>query len=262
MTELSILVVDDEPLARRRIIRVIAGMPGVTLCGEAGNVDEAEAQVRALQPDILLLDVQMPGASGFDLLDRLGADAPATVFVTAFDDHALRAFDASAVDYVTKPIAPGRLTAAIERAAVLATARRDSGQVAELVETVAALRTALRQRQQGPSEFWVKARGEHVRIPAETIVRIQAERDYVRIHTEARSYLFHESLARLEETLEPSEFLRVHRSTIVRRDRIRQIRNAPFASFVLALSDGSEVRVGRTYSKAIRALLLEKRTRD
>lgn len=258
MSNLTILVVDDEPLARRRVIRVVASILGVTLCGEAGDAIEAEKMIHSLKPDILLLDVQMPGASGFDLLEQLGDAMPVTVLVTAFDHHALRAFDAHAIDYVTKPIHVGRLTAAIERARTIAIARRQDGQIAELSETVSSLRLALHRYQRGPNEFWVKVMGEHVRVPADAILRIQAERDYVRLHTESRSYLLHESMAKLERSLESHMFLRVHRSMIIRRDRIRHLRPAPFASLILQMDDGKEIRVGRTYAPMVRSLLLKR----
>lgn len=255
MTSLSVLIIDDEPLARRRVLRVLAGLDGFRVAGEAGDAATAFTQIRALAPDIVLLDIQMPGASGFDLLDRLGADAPVVVFVTAFDHHALRAFDASAIDYVTKPIAPGRLAAALDRARTAALARRNDGRVAELTETVAALRSALRAQEKGASDLWVRSRGEHLRIPAERIDRIQAERDYVRIHADGESWLFGDNLAGVERRLDPADFLRVHRSAIVRRDRIVKLRTAPFAALILHLRDGSEVRVGRTYAAAIRRLI-------
>ena len=116
MSDLSVLIVDDEPLARGRLRRMLAAMEGVRVAGEAGNAGEAQDRIAALKPDLLLLDIQMPGEGGFELLERLGEAAPPTIFVTAFDHHALRAFNARAIDYVTKPVEPGRLATAIERA--------------------------------------------------------------------------------------------------------------------------------------------------
>jgi two-component system LytT family response regulator len=124
--------------------------------------------------------------------------------------------------------------------------------VLELNETVTALRQALRKHETQTGDLWIKARGEFVRIALDRVVRFQAERDYVRIHVEGRSYLHHESLASLERRLDPAEFLRLHRSSIVRRDCIVGLKQAPFAALIALLSDGSEIRVGRTYARHIR----------
>ena len=255
MTDLAVLIIDDEPLARRRLARMIAPINGLKLVGEAEDIAGAEMQVLALRPDLLLLDVQLPGGSGFDLLDRLGEATPVVIFVTAFDHHALRAFDASAADYVTKPVDPGRLVAAIGRAMKVAQARRTEERLAELTETVAALRTALHVQDTSAADLWIKVKGGHVRVPVSQIVSIQAERDYVRVFVDGGSYLMHESLASLEARLDERDFLRVHRSAIVRRNHVVRLRNAPFAALIAVLDDGSEVRVGRTYAKRIREIL-------
>ena len=255
MSLCSVLVVDDEPLARRRLLRLLGAMPWVGRVDEAGDVAEACRRAEAQPPDILLLDIQMPGGSGFEVLERLAQAPPAVIFVTAFDHHALRAFEANAVDYVTKPIEPGRFQLAMERARKAAAARLQGDRVAELQETVTALKRALNERERRDGEFWVKWQGEHLRIAPEQIIRFQADRDYVRIHTRGADYLYQESLASLERRLDPADFTRIHRGTIVRRGAIASIRPAPFAALVAVLCDGSEVRVGRTYAAAMRASL-------
>ncbi|MBY8823878.1 LytR/AlgR family response regulator transcription factor [Sphingomonas colocasiae] len=255
MTDVSVLIVDDEPLARGRLRRMLGAMHGVRVAGEAGNAVDACQSIAVLKPDLLLLDIQMPGADGFELLDRLGDAAPPTIFVTAFDHHALRAFDARAIDYVTKPVEPGRLASAVERARLAAGAQARQGRIVELQETVATLRAELRKRDGGAIEFWVRYKGEHLRIPSDRISHIQAERDYVRLHADGQSHLYYESLASLERRLDPAEFVRIHRSTIVRRDRVLRLRGASFAALIVHLDDGSEVRVGRTYAKAMRRML-------
>ncbi|MCK3777174.1 LytTR family DNA-binding domain-containing protein [Ensifer sesbaniae] len=255
---LSILVIDDEPLARRRLLRLLGAMPDVEVLGAAGNVQQACDLIAELQPDVILLDIQMPGGTGFDILGKLGSNAPAVVFVTAFDHYALRAFEAAAVDYVTKPIEANRLRTAIERARVAIAARTSTERVLELNETVQALRQALRKHEAQSADLWIKSRGEFVRIALDRVVRFQAERDYVRIHIEGRSYLHHESLASLERRLDPAEFLRLHRSSIVRRDCIMGLKQAPFAALIALLSDGSEIRVGRTYARHIRPTTAER----
>lgn len=255
MSDVSVLIVEDEPLARRRLARMVAGMKGVTLVGEAGDANAAYQMVGALNPDILLLDIQMPGASGFDLVERLGASAPAVVFVTAFDHHALRAFNARAADYVTKPVSAGRLAAAIDRAIALSRADRGDERVAELTETVAALRSALREQERPSIDFWVKTKNDHLRIPANSIAWIRAEGDYVRIHANGDSHLFHESLASLDRRLDAREFTRIHRSTIIRLNRVSRVRTAAFGALIVVLDDDSEMRVGRTYMSKVRKML-------
>lgn len=253
MSGWSVLVVDDEPLARRRLVRLLAALDWVGRIDEAGDVAEACRQALAHPPDILLLDIQMPGGGGFAVLERLSPTPPAVVFVTAFDHHALRAFEADAVDYVTKPVEPGRFRIAMERARAAAAAHGQGDRIAELQETVAALKRALNGRDRRTTDFWVKWQGDHLRIAPEQIVRFQADRDYVKIHVRDADYLYQESLAALERRLDPDEFMRIHRGTIVRRAAIVRIKPAPFAALVAVLSDGSEVRVGRTYAAALRA---------
>lgn len=255
MTGLTVLVVDDEPLARRRLTRLLGKINWVNRIEEAVDVSEACRKTGEIQPDILLLDIQMPGGSGFDVLERLGPTPPVVVFVTAFDHHALRAFEASAVDYVTKPIEPGRFGLAMERARAAAGSRHQTDRIAELQETVASLKRALSGQPRQTSEFWVKVRGEHIRIVPENIIRFQAERDYVRIHVVGADYLYQESLSSLERRLDPVDFVRIHRSTIVRRNMIVRIKQAPFAALIAVLTDGTESRVGRTYASVIRASL-------
>lgn len=246
------LIVDDEPLARRRLQRALAQIEGVTVIGEAGNIRDAARMVAANAPDLLLLDIQMPNGSGFDLLDELRDPAPVVVFVTAFDHYAVSAFEARAVDYVLKPVEFARIAAAVERARAALAAQEQGQRLVELQEIVATLRAELAKRDEKALTFWVSSRGETHRIAASDIVWIEAERDYARLHTATRSYLFHESLSSLEQRLDPNSFVRVHRSAIIRRDRVRSYARGAFASLTAVLDNGAEVRVGRTYERQIR----------
>ncbi|MBU1378887.1 MAG: response regulator [Alphaproteobacteria bacterium] len=255
MSGLSVLVVDDEPLARRRTIRLVNQIEGVGRIMEAGDFAQACSMVDAACPDILLLDIQLPGGSGFEVLERVAQTPPAVIFVTAFDQHALRAFEANAVDYVTKPIEPGRFRAAMARARELVTMHSRAERIVELQETVASLRSALNDKARTATDFWVRTQGEHLRVASEAIVRFEADRDYVRIHVPGAHYLYRESLASLEQRLDPAEFVRIHRGAIVRRRAIVRVRSGPFAALIAVLADGSEVRVGRTYEPQMRAVL-------
>ena len=249
------LILDDEPLARRRIRRALAPLERIEVVGEACNIRDGRALIAALKPNLLLLDVQMPNGSGFDLLAELEGSAPAIVFVTAFDQYAIEAFDAHAVDYVLKPVAFDRLALAVERARGVIARQEQEQQLAELRTAVGALRGELKERADIDACFWVTSRGETFRVPAVDIVWIQAERDYARLHTAQRSFLYHESLASMAERLDPASFIRVHRSAIIHRRRLRSFRRGQFASLTAVLDDGTEVRVGRTYERLIRGAL-------
>lgn len=251
-----ILVVDDEPLARRRVVRLLRQLPWIGPVEQAGGVREALAAIRHSAPDIVLLDIQMPDGTGFDLVRQLEPPLPAVVFVTAFDDRALQAFDSQAVDYVTKPIEPGRLQLALERARATVQDRSTRDRVNELEEMVAALRRQSAPRDPRKAELWVKARGDYLRILPEQITHIQAERDYVRIHAGGREYLHHENLAALVRLLPPEQFVRIHRSTVVRIGAVERIKAGRFSSLAAILHDGTELRVGRTYTAGIRNQLL------
>ena len=256
MSGLRVLIVDDEPLARRRAIRLVRECVEVGDIDEAADITAARAALLARPADILLLDIQMPGGDGFALLETLRPPLPAVVIVTAFHVHALRAFDAQAIDYVTKPIVPARLRAALERAALAVESRTSQDRIDELLETVRTLRRsgAVAGGGAAATEFWVRTRGDVLRVPAERVIWFEAERDYVRIHTAAGNFLHHESLVGLERRLDAGVFVRIHRSSIVRRDAIARLRTAPFAARVAVLVDGTELRVGRTYLSRMRKL--------
>jgi two-component system LytT family response regulator len=255
LSGLVTLVVDDEPLARRRAVRLAQQLPWVGEVGEAGNVAQAIEWLAAWPCHIILLDIRMPGGSGFDLLRHLPDPAPAVIFVTAFSDQALRAFDAQAVDYVTKPIEAGRFRTAMERARGVVEQAQSADRIRELEEVVANLRATGPETRQQMGELWVRAGGEYVRIKPESISHVSAERDYVRIHADGQSYLYNENLATLERQLAPQQFLRIHRSTMVRIDAVERVKSGQFHSLIAVLNDGTELRVGRTYTAAIRARL-------
>jgi two-component system response regulator AlgR len=207
---LRTLIVDDEPLAVERLQVLCAREPLVELVGTASDGEAALRLIDALAPDLLLLDIAMPGLDGMGVAQALGprAEPPAIIFCTAFDQFAVAAFDVAAVDYVLKPVSPERLGRAVERVARL----RASHDAAPAPVTAS-----------HSDEFWVPHRSEMIRIPATQIDRIDAERDYMRLHVGPRSYLLHQTISELERSLDPALFVRLHRSTIVRRDRIAKL---------------------------------------
>lgn len=235
---LRTMIVDDEPLAIERMQVLCAELAQLQVVGTASDGEAALRLADKLRPDLLLLDMTMPGMDGLGVARALAkqGNPPAVIFVTAHEDFAVEAFDLEAVDYVLKPVAAERLERAIDRAV----ARRE------------------RVRTEGGgewlSEFWVPHRSELLRIEAAQVERIDAERDYVRLHVGNRSYLLLQTIAGLEGKLDPSRFLRIHRSTILRRDRIRGLRHEGLGVWSVELEDGEALRIGRTYLRKVKAM--------
>ena len=231
---MKVMVVDDEPLAVERLQLLLARLDGVSLVGTANDGEGALRIAEAVSPDLVLLDIAMPGMDGIDVARALSESAvdPAVVFVTAFDNFAVAAFDVAAIDYLMKPVEPERLARALERVrAHMAGGRRAAGKPASVhVE-----------------EFWVPDHSGLVRIAASDIHRVTAERDYMRLHVGTRSWLIHRTIAKLEQDLDPALFLRVHRSVILRRDTITGLYRDEAGHWTARLSDGGEQRIGRSY---------------
>lgn len=243
MTEpIRFLIVDDEPLAVERLAMLLGRLPAVEVAGSANDGEEALRLVAAAAPDAVLLDIAMPGMDGMDVARALGRTAlpPVVVFVTAFDTFAVAAFDIDAVDYVMKPVSADRLARAVERARERLAARR-AGEPE-------------RPQQQFLEEFWVSEARGLVRLASTEIDRISAERDYMRLHVGARSWLINHSMARLEEELDPALFVRLHRSSIVRKDFVVGLRRDLSGRWHARLADGEEQKVGRLYLPNARAL--------
>ncbi len=227
----------------------------VSVVGEAANVDQAVAEVARLTPDLLLLDVQMPGGDGFGVLDRLRPYLPQIIFVTAYDQHALRAFEVEAVDYVTKPVDPARLTKAIERALSAIAVRASAAKVEELTTAVSHLRATLADVSTPNPALWVKQRNGLLRVDIEDILYARAERDYVQLHLSEKTCLYPENMAALEGTLAPFGFVRIHRSTLVRLNAIQKVHRGVEGRWTLQIGDGARLAVGRTYAAGLRSKL-------
>ena len=206
---MKVLIVDDEPLARRRLIALHTGVDGVSVVGEAGDGAAALAAVEKLDPDLLLLDIRMPGIDGLEVARRLShlREPPAVVFCTAYDDHALAAFEAEAVDYLLKPVRRERLLAALERV------RRFNGE-APLVQAASGGNSG-RQR----THICARVRGEMKLVPISAISYLLADAKYVEVHHDGGEVLIEDSLVSLEEEF-GDRFVRVHRNCLVARDRI------------------------------------------
>ncbi len=238
---LKTLIVDDEPLAVERMQVICAKIPVLQVVGTASDGAQALRLVDALEPDLILLDMTMPEVDGISVAKSLAkrAERPAVVFVTAHDNYAVEAFDLEAVDYVLKPVKPERLERAVSRAA----ARRGEGNRSESAWL---------------DELWIPHRSELIRIATAEVDRIDAERDYVRLHVgsgdAARTYLLLQTIAGLEKRLDPAKFIRIHRSTILRKDRITGLRHDGLGVWSVELDDGETLRIGRTYLPKVKAM--------
>ena len=252
MTILRVLAIDDEPLALRRLEWCLQEMPGIALVGQTVNPQQGLEMIRTLAPDVVLLDVEMPELSGFDLIDALGdGPLPEIVFVTAFDHFAVKAFAVSVVDYVLKPVERGRLLESLERARVRRELRDAQARVQELREIVESLRA---ERHGGGSaqkkyetELWIREGDARVRVPVEMIERLEADGDYVKLHVGQRVRLMRARLGDLADRLDPAQFVRIHRSEIVRHDLIAAIRRHDSGRTFAVLAGGREVPVSRRY---------------
>ena len=249
---MRVLIVDDEPLARRRLVQLLAALPDIEIAGEAESGREAVDLVKLLRPDVLLLDIEMPAVDGFAVLKALPqGHAPAIIFVTAFQDHAVKAFELRATDFVVKPVSAARLSSALDQARSDLEARRAGERLAFLQARLAELESrAIATSDPG---IWVQIGSEKRRLTLTEIRWIEAERDYVRVHMTGHAHLVNAMLGEMEEALDEDSFLRVHRSAIVRKDRVRAVLRGRFSTPVLELDDGHRLPVGRKYRDAVRS---------
>ncbi len=240
------VLADDEVLARQKLRRLLRDEPGVEIVGECATAPETIELVRATTPELLFLDIRMPGMDGFDVVGALSScndlAMPSIIFTTAFDQYALRAFEINAADYLLKPFTAERLHSAVGR--VLDRTRRlESG--TEQSNGVGKNGT------QYSSRIVFKSRGRVIFLPVSEIRWIGAEENYVRICTEKEYHLLRETMARLEERLDPEMFLRVHRSSIVNLQYVKEIRSEPSGDFVVVLNNSQKVPMSRTYRSRI-----------
>ncbi|MGI8705104.1 MAG: LytR/AlgR family response regulator transcription factor [Sphingomicrobium sp.] len=247
---MRVLIVDDEPLARRRLVQLLAALPDVEIAGEADGGREALQLVELLRPDVLLLDIEMPVVDGFAVLKALPpGPGPAIIFVTAFQDHAVKAFELRATDFVVKPVSGDRLAKSIEQARGDLDARRAGERLAFLQSRLAELES--RALAISEPHMWVQIGSEKRRLALADIRWLQAERDYVRVHMPGHTHLVNAMLGDMEKALEGKPFLRVHRSAIVRKDKVRAVLRGRFSTLVLELDDGQRLPVGRKYRDSV-----------
>jgi two-component system response regulator AlgR len=245
MNRLRTIIVDDEPLAVERLQIMCAAESMIDLVGTAGDGAAALRLAQSLSPDLILLDIGMPKMDGISVARAVALmeKKPAIIFITAFDNFAVEAFDLDVIDYMLKPVAADRLSRAIARA------------VAANSETAVPPPSTESESASGyASEFWVSHRSELIRIAAPDIERVEAERDYMRLHTGGRSYLLHQTISTLEQRLDPGRFQRIHRSHIVRHDLIAGLRHEGGGVWHAVLKNGEAMRIGRKYLAEVKKL--------
>lgn len=248
MTPVRTLIVDDEVLARRRIARLLAGRADVAVVGEARNGREALERIRSARPDLVFLDVQMPDLDGFEVLAALD-ELPLVVFVTAWDQYALRAFDVHALDYLLKPFDDDRFEAALTRAVERIRRERLLPQGERTLAALAEIRRDL------PRRLLLKDGGRLVLVDPGEIDWIGAAGVYVELHLDGRTHLMRDSLAGMAARLPVGQFQRIHRSAIVNLERIRALHPRDHGEYGVELRDGTLLKASRTHAAAlVRAL--------
>jgi two-component system LytT family response regulator len=264
MTPLRTIIVDDEKLARRGLALHLAEIPQVELIAECANGQEALRAVAEHSPDLVLLDIQMPGMDGFDVVCELQADTmPLIIFVTAFDHYAINAFKVHAVDYVLKPVDSDRLREAIARAAerhaleslgskeqliALVRGRDHSDDSGDLISTGTPEKT-------WPDRLTIKDGNEFQFVRTRDIQWVDAAGDYMCVHAGGKTHIMRTTMKRLEESLDPERFIRVHRSSIVNSEAIVSAATHLNGEYVLTLEGGAQLKVSRSYSDRIKSLL-------
>ena len=258
---LTVLLADDEPLALRRLQRLVSQVEDVRIVATATDGDQALTLALETAAQVVIIDIKMPGRDGVSVARILAgpegpAEKPVVIFATAFDRYAIQAFDLAAADYLLKPFDAPRVAQALARARVQIQARDAEQRIGELRAIV----QDLRDEQQAlaakgfETELWIDSRGGTQRIQVDDLDWIEAERDYVRLHVGARSYLVRDSIRGLVERLDPEVFVRIHRSAVVRRDRVAQLTPRPGGGLTAVLSTGARPAVGRSHAAAVRRL--------
>ena len=246
------LIVDDEPLARDGVRLHLESQTDIEVVGEAVDGEHAVEMINSLRPDLVFLDVQMPGLDGFGVIETVGVDAmPAVIFTTAYDEFALRAFDANAVDYVLKPFDGDRLRRSLDQARTQIRGRRRS----EIEERLIGLLAELHGRGQYLERIIVRSGGRILILRTDDVDWLEAASNYVRIHAAGREYLLRETMTNLETRLDPAQFVRIHRSTIVKLNRIKELEPLFQGDYVLILEDGTRLTSSRGYRDRLQELL-------
>ena len=238
---LRVMIADDEPLARARMRRLLGEESDVEIVAECGNGIAAAEAIRRHRPDVVFLDIEMPELDGFEVLREVGdATPPAVVFVTAYDRHAIRAFEAEALDYVLKPVSSARIRRALERV-------RAAARTSDIDEKLGTILQRLHADRETVDRFPVRTKGKITFVRVADISYIEAAGNYARLHVGKESHLIRETLADVEAKLTAQRFVRIHRSAIVNVERVRELRPWFGGDYVVVMADGKELTLSRTY---------------
>ena len=246
------LIVDDEPLARERLRELLDDTPSVTVVGDAEDGPEAVDAIREQAPNLVFLDVQMPGMSGIDVIEEIGAEAmPTTVFVTAYDQYAIKAFDLAAVDYLLKPFDDERFEQALHRARDQIASQNDEAISERLLRLLRERDPSLLEEERTRDEPYleriaVQGRGKARIVPVDDLTHITADGSYAELHTEDDTYVIRERMKTLTARLDPEAFARVHRSAIVRLGKIELLLRGGGGDYAVRLQDGTRIPVSRS----------------
>lgn len=271
MNPLRVLIVDDEPLAREGLAGMVKADPELLVAGVAADGRAAVDLIRAERPDLVFLDVQMPQLDGFSVLAELSpTERPMVVFVTAYEQHAIRAFEVSAVDYLLKPFSDSRFAAAVARAK----AALRQGRTASLSQQVEELLQQVRRLEEGDSSgvrppaappapnapeyidrIVLKADGALHFIKTEEVIWIEAQGDFVKVQTAGKTQLVRETLQSMEKKLDAGKFLRIHRSFLVNLEHVKRVETALYGDYSVYMSDDTKLRLSRNYRAKLKALV-------
>ena len=239
-----VLIVDDEALARERIRTLLSDHSDFFLIGEASTGTDAVEAIQNLEPDLVFLDVQMPQLDGFAVVERIGvAEMPLTIFVTAYDQHAVRAFEAQALDYLLKPFDRDRFERTLDRVRRYRSTKVDP----DLASKLDRLLSTLDDRSDYTDQFVVRTGLKHVIVRVKELDVVTSEKNYLNLHTRNKTYLLRETMTRMEEQLDPKDFVRIHRSSIVRISLIRELESVVEGEYIVRLSNGMKLNSSRTY---------------
>ena len=247
-TKIRALIVDDEPLARRRIKSLLAQDSSVEVIGECSDGFKGVTSINELTPDLVFLDVQMPAMNGFEVIETVGAERmPTVIFVTAYDQYALKAFEVNALDYLLKPFDRRRFQKTLERAKTMIRGLQNGDVNNQLLSFLG----HLRREQELPDRFIIKSGGRVVFLRVEEIDWMRAVGNYVRLQVGRDSHLMRETMTGIEAKLYPDKFMRIHRSTIVNLDRVKEVQPWAKGEYVVIMRDGTRLIMSRRYRERL-----------
>ena len=250
------IIADDERLAREKLRIFLASEPHIKLVAECSDGQKTLSALRTFGADLLVLDIQMPGMDGFEVLGELSPEEmPVVIFTSAYDQYAIRAFEAHALDYLLKPFDQDRLHHAIERARMELTKSQDRAITHRILDLLSQVKSEIRPARSSEDRLVIRAKGRIVFLNLAEIDWIEASANYVRLNVGKESHLYRETIGRISEKLDPNQFVRVHRSTIVNVRKIKELIPVNSGEYVVVLNSGKELSCSRSYRAALESMI-------